>query len=370
MSEDKKTLDDYRGMNADDFKKSVEGKSDNKTQVNKQKLNEVNSSSDQNDNSAPEPQKQETANNNQPQQTNDANVDQKDVSVLANTFGVEYESLPDSAREGFLKMAKSYREAQGKYTSQSQKLKQLDSTLENFNQFLSKNSDIQKQIQSRLNGNQPEDKDTPSKPESSSVGKSVTVDEKQLMKDGYLDESQLTGLDELTRQREVAKAELQYLRDQEIAKFREGLQQEKQKLSEAERAEQVKKTNQNRADDGIDRVVADYGIDFTALDDDVVQAIFNRSMRILDPSDPTGRTIDKDATYDATLKELAIRDMLPKQQPPQQKKTVDGITDTGVQFNKRGPQVKKSNTREDYYQKQMAQRKSNIKDTLGVFAPK
>ncbi len=360
-------IDEFRGMDAEDFKKSVDDKKTTK-QVSEEDINKQSGVEE-----TPE-QKQETATQQQQPETEtkDANVDQKDVSVLSNTFNIDYESLPEGAREGVIKMAKSYREAQGKFTSQSQRLREKEKTLENMNSFFNSHPDIYEKVQQRRSGNQPEEgADTPSKPSPSSDGQSATVDKQKLMKEGYLDESDLTGLDELAQDRVVAKAELRYLKDQEIASYRKELENEKKKLSEAERLEKVKQTNAERMDDGIDRVVADYGIDFTNLDDQVVDSIYKRATRILDPNDSTGRTIDKDATYDATLKELAIRGLLPDKQPKMPKKDLNSISDTGVQFNKRGKVAQgKSNTREDIYKQKMQEKKSQIKDTSGFFSPK
>lgn len=365
MSDEQKTgasLDDYRGMNADDFKKTV---TDKQKQIQEPAPVQTQQQA--------EPQKQEPekelTDKQEPQQsTKDADVDPKDISVLSGTFGIEYESLPEEQRDAIAKMAKSYREAQGKYTSVTQEAQQTQQMLGQLNQFLEKNPDLKQEFQNRLSGNQTTGKDTPSKPEPASTGKSATVDEQQLKSEGYLKDEDLQGLDELAKERVKAKAELAYLRDQELSKFREGLISEKEKLTKAERAQQVKKTNTERLNDGVDRVVSDYGIDFTTLDNETISAIQNRALRILDPQDPTGQTIDKDAMYDATLKELAIRGKLPQPQQQFQPKTLDGITDTGKQVNKRSGNIARPNTRENIYEQKMAERRANIKDSSGVFA--
>ena len=367
MSEQKTgaSLDDYRGMNADDFKKTVTDKQTKQTQ---EPSAQTQQQAEPQQNQTKEPEKELTDKQEPQQSTKDADVDPKDVNVLANTFGIEYESLPEEQREGFAKMAKSYREAQGKYTSVTQEAQQTQQMLQQLNQFLEKNPDLKQEFQNRLSGNQPTGKDTPSKPEPASTGQSATVDEQQLKSNGYLKDEDLQGLDELAKERAKVKAELAYLRDQELSKFREGLISEKEKLTKAERVQQVKKTNIQRLNDGVDRVVSDYGIDFTTLDNETISAIQNRALRILDPQDPTGQTIDKDAMYDATLKELAIRGKLPQRQQQFQPKTLDGITDTGKQVNKRSGNIARPNTRENIYEQKMAERRANIKDSSGVFA--
>lgn len=344
-------LDDYRGMDAEQFK--------NRNSETKQQQEEVKAESKQ-----PTEQSKDA--------TDEPTVDSKDVSVLANTFNIDYESLPDQYKDGFANVAKSYREAQSKYTSATQKAKkveELQKTMESFNQFLQQNPDLYQEIKNRQSGNQPKkEMDTPtSKPDLSSVGKSAAVETQQLIRDGYLNQEDLNGLDELAKQRVVARAELAFLRDQELANFREGLKTEKENLTKAERAEQVKQLNTERINEGVDRVVSEWGVDFTNLDNETISAIQNRALRILDPSDPTGQTIDKDAMYDATIKELSNRGKLPEKKEQGQRKTMNSIVDTGVSANRKSGSVAQPNTREQIYKQRVAENRSKIKDDSGIF---
>jgi hypothetical protein len=293
--------------------------------------------------------------------------DERDINTLKSTYGIDIESIPDNAREGILKVAKSYREAQSAFTKTTQEKSELQKQLEekaqvvsSMDEFFSKNPDVLQTIQQRRNENPTSQK--PTQGQSTPTGK---LDKQMLIQAGYLTENATQGLDELAQRRVVMEAELDYLRDQKLKEYEQGLTQKETQLAEQRQLATVKQVNEQRKNDGIDRVVSDYGINFTELDSETISAITKRASRILDPSDDSGKTIDADAFYDATIKELALRGKLP-QKPIAQSNTQQGtrrLTDTGVSVQGRGIQPLRNSISELLSQKEN-ERKAKLKTTI------
>lgn len=277
-------------------------------------------------------------------------IDEKDLKILQNTFGVDFDSDLDSQREKIANIAKSYREAQSKFTKEQEQRQLHESTLNNFEQQLQQYPEVwdtvQKVAKGEYDGNSKQEPKGKPKKKSQPA---VAADEQTLIDEGYLDQSELDGLDEIARNRVVAEAKADYHIDKRLSEFeqqtRETIEKVRKDESEKERKERIQRTNKERLDDAFDRFVADYGVNFTELDDNTIDAIRKRANVIRDPSDPS--LLDVDAFYDAAQKELAIRDKLPKGSPkPNATNGVNQILDTGHNVNRKSNKAKPKTAQE------------------------
>lgn len=279
-------------------------------------------------------------------------VDEKDINTLKNTFGVDFEQVPESLRDGVLKMAKSYREAQGKFTRELEQRQLFEQTLTNFEATLKSYPEVWDTVEKIARGEYTQQTTGNSKQEPKGQPKipsqPAIVDEQTLIQEGYLTESQLDGLDELAKARLVAKAEIAYYKDQQLKQLeqqtRETLEKVEEDRKRKDREAYINTTNTQRFNESFDRFVSEYGVDFTALDEDTINAIRRRTNGIRDMDDPS--LIDPDAFYDAAVKELSIRGKLPERKPIQPSNGVNQILDTGFSANRR-PASPKSNGPQD-----------------------
>lgn len=285
------------------------------------------------------------------QQTEDANEErQRNINTLQNQFGTNLEEIPENFREEALKMAKSYRHAQGKYTEATQQRSELEDKLseakqaqqvvDNLNGFLQQNPDIDRMIQQRLNGNNENPQQTGQEPQgqpNSVPQQQGQLTEQQLINAGYIKAGELDGLDDLGRRERLMEARIEHKADQKLNQYQQGLQQADQKFQQKKQQEKIQTLNKQRKDDGIDRFVADYGVDLSQLDDATIQAVSRRANLIKDPAGD-GSLIDKDAYYDALRKELALRGNLPEQSQQPQQANMNQLQNTGVSVNKRTQQ--------------------------------
>lgn len=365
------TLDEMRGVSQEDMQNQHE----------QQKQQEQQSAQPQEQQKSEETKKQnakqlfsdgqsesEDAEVNQPEQSEDADDErQRNINTLRNQFGTDLEDIPENFREEALKMAKSYRHAQGKFTNATQerselqqKLEQKDSVLNKYNTFLDQNPDVKRTIQQRLNGENPQT-DTEPQGQPNSLQQQGQLTEQQLVQAGYLNQNELQGLDDLARREAIVEARLDYKADQKAKQYQQKLEQAEQDVQQKKTKQRVKQVNAKRKDDGIDRFVSDYGVDLTQLDDDTIKAVSRRATRILDPTDETGRLIDQDAYYDALRKELAIRGKLPQGQQPQQA-SMSQLQNTGASVNKRPPNQTPTTAQELMEQKEQ-ERTASLRNT-------
>src|SRR5690625_50566 len=321
------------------------------------------------------PQEQQPTQQNQPEpQPQEQQLDDKDINILQNTFGIDPNNVPDDYRDKVVNVAKSYREAQGKWTKEQEQRQMLQQTLENFEKRLQQYPEVWDTVEKVARGeynsgnSAPEPKGKPTQ-----QSQPATADEQTLIKEGYLTANELDGLDDLSRSRAVARAEIQYSRDKALEdverQMRERFDKVTSERTEQERQEYVEATNKKRFQDSFDKFVSEYAVNFTELDESVINSIRQRANVIRDPQDPS--LLDADAFYDAAVKELAIRNKLPQQQAPAPTKSggVNEILDTGHSANRRSSPTRE-NTVDDIMDQHTMDRWKAIEQRTKRFARK
>lgn len=184
----------------------------------------------------------------------DANSDEL-VSFVKNTFGFSEDEIDDRV----LKVAKSVKESQREfnkfYNNEFQPVKKKAEAFENFDSFLQSQPDLLEQIQNRAKGN----KENPSQSENHTVNSNkgkldddLDVDEKKLIQEGYVDQTELDSLDELARERKLLRAEAKYIREHGLKEYQNKLRdtyQQEQTRIEKERQQQEAKRKYNKSFD-------------------------------------------------------------------------------------------------------------------------
>lgn len=369
-----KTLDEMRGVTPDDMKQENENQkqqernqaepTDESTETKQQKAKqafsgETETSTSNISSNVNEVETQES--------TEDANEErQRNINTLQNQFGTNLEDIPENFREEALKMAKSYRHAQGKYTQATQQRSELENKLEeaqkaqqvvqNLDGFLQQNPDIDRMIQQRMNGNPQQTGQEPQGQPNSVPQSQGQLTEQQLINAGYVSSGELQGLDDFARKERLMDARIEYKADQKLNQYQQKLQEADQNFQQKKQKQQIDKLNKKRKDDGIDRFVSDYGVDLSQLDKQTIQAVTRRAELILDPSG-NGNLIDQDAYYDALRKELALRGNLPEQ-AQQQRANINQLQNTGVSVNKRTDSRRPQSLNDIVEQKEQERRNS------------
>lgn len=259
---------------------------------------------------------------------------EKYLNVLTNTFGIEEGKIDDT----HIKLAKSYLEAQSGMTKAKQSLSERQALIQNIEGVFEKAPDLYQQFTQVATGKQPENlspqgnqADNPNNNVgqlNNQSGSNVTVNEQTLITSGYLDPNIVNGLDDISRLREVAKAEIAYERDRALNEYKSSLQRTQQELTQQQTLQQQSKTNSERIEKGWNNVITNYGVDLSKVDDNTFRAIEKNIAAI--------RDVDGLISEDAV--EIAVRRVLPKEElknaPLIGKKSLEDIADSGVSINK------------------------------------
>lgn len=326
--------------NEDEFKKQArknleqefEGKADEGQPQNEGQDENANNS--END---PQQHVQQNATDQQKQELDEA-VEQGDVDktakTLAETYNVNLENVPESEREGFKRLAKSWMHSQGKNTELRQEAQDYKQKFQQLDQLYQNDPNVRNALDQAFNGNSQDQQEPQGQPDSGSQESKLDdsdVDEQTLISEGYVDESELNGLDQVSREAKLARAEIQYQKDQEIANFRQELQQERQQVKQEAEQEKLEEINEKRINDSFDRLVQDHGVDMAELDDETYNRIVQRAKHIRDPDNY--KLIDEDALIDAARKEGQIKQTEASEEQTSQDE--EQLQDTGFNYNER-----------------------------------
>lgn len=263
--------------------------------------------------------KQET----QPQ---DANPElSKYDNILKNTFGFTDEEINDKAR----KAAKSWSETQSIATKAKQEASQHKQIVDNLNAVLEKYPSLYDQLHLAAKGQYVENpqKQEPIGQPTNKGELDYDVSEDELVRSGYLKAEDLEGMDELSKQRKILRAEARYIREQESKNYMNDIKTQQENLRKQQEIQRLTAENKRRAEEGFDNFVRSYGVNFAELEPDVINQIQKRMQYTLDPSNPN--LIAEDAFEIAASRVLNLTP-----QPTSQKKDVAQITDTGRTFTK------------------------------------
>lgn len=254
---------------------------------------------------------------------------EKLFNLAVNTFGIAENKIDESV----LKLAKSYAEIQGVSTRTRQELKQFQNMADGLNKVFEKRPDLYDQMKAVAEGKENLTPETRNADNSQQVGKldnNISVTENELIQQGYLSASELDGLDELTRDRKVFKAEMAFEKDRLRAEYRQGLIAEREQLQAQSQQELDTKTNTQREDEGLKNYALEYGVNFAEVSDDQLLQIKQQMQYIRDPQNP--KLITEDAF------EIAANRVLGKsfgdKKPPVARKSVDQLVDSGKSFSR------------------------------------
>lgn len=293
---------------------------------------------------APEPEKKEPeTDKKEPESTEPEQKKAQDAdnelskydNVLINTYGVTEEELekgisPDKAR----KLAKSWAEIQSTATKTKQEASQHKQVVDNLNAVLQKYPSLYEKLNQAVQG-QYEENPTKTEPKGQPQPQGqldYDVSEDDLIKQGYLKAEELQGLDDLAKQRKLLRAEARYIRETESKNYMNDIKTQQENLHKQQELEQVHKENELRATQGFDNFVAQYGVNFAELDDNVVKQINKRMIHTLDPEDP--RKIAEDAFEISAIQVLRKQGLMPETKVKPSGKDVSQIEDTGTSFSK------------------------------------
>lgn len=329
-------------------KEDMNQMAEEKTEATKSNRQQSNSGDTQTDTSSQEDRQAQEQNESAQQNQNnsgeteaDATQDSEElVKYVKETFGVP----EDEIEESHLKIAKSAKESQREfnrfYNNEFQPVKKKAEAFENYDQFLQQNPDILEQIESRAKGNN----ENPSQNESRKVNSNqqgkldddLDVDEKTLVQQGYVDQSELDQMDDLARERKLLRAEAKYIRDQERERLRNDIrsvkEEEEQKFQEQQRKQQLKQ----KYNKSFDNFLNEYPqVDFSKPE-------FNQHLDKI--NEMTTRLIDVEDDPFKTSAEIVLNraGKLPQQNQPQQNnmEQAQQKLDSGVNMNKGRKQSK------------------------------
>lgn len=275
--------------------------------------------------SSPQEDKAET-------QDADPNVD-KYKNLLVNTFGFDEGEITEKD----IKLAKSYAEAQSGMTKSRQEALDYKQTVDGLQQVFKKAPSLYEQLVAVAQGKEPENLSTEENRKSDNsqnigqLEQNSTVSEQELIQGGYLSKEDLNGLDDLAKERVLAKAELRYDKDKLRQEYRNELQQERKTVQEQAQQEQAQAANRQRVDKGWDDYVMNYGVNFSEVSDDQLQQIKQNVQYIRDPQNPN--LISEDAVEIAANRVLG-NSVANKNPVKPSGKTVEGLTDSGKSVSK------------------------------------
>lgn len=242
----------------------------------------------------------------EPVETQDAGDEpDKYDQMLKNTWGFDEDDISPKAR----KLAKSFVSIQKKATKNQQKAKESQELAGKFNNLLENNPELKQHAQQILQGGQKQ-QENPSqrKPSNGQSNKQGQLDEQELISQGYLDQNDLAGLDDLARENRVLRAQMKYEKDNTLNDFRQSLQNEQEQLRKKNELKNVKKVNKQRLGKSFDRFVQDTGFDLVNLDEDIFNEIQQNAVHDRDPSDP--RKVKEDAFETSAMRVLRKHDRL------------------------------------------------------------
>lgn len=271
----------------------------------------------------------------------DANGDvDKYKNLLVNTFGFS----EDEISEKDIKLAKSYAEAQSGMTRSRQEALEAKQTLTGLSEAFKKAPSLYEQLVAVAEGKEPENlsKEGNRKPENptTQVGQLETPNEETLIQQGYLKQSELDSLDEVSRQRKITQAELRFEKDKMLEEYKQGLVKTQEDLRKQAQQDQATQLNKERVSNGFDEYVTNYGVNIEEVTDEQLSQIQQHARYIRDPQNPT--LISEDAIEIAANRVLG-KSLADKQPLETGKKKVDDIVDTGKSVSKvRGNQPSKN----------------------------
>lgn len=259
-------------------------------------------------------------------------------SMLKSTFGFNDDNITDEAR----KLAKSYAEIQSSATKAQQEKKKYQKQLQNVDGLFKKDPSLFEHAQAVAEGksfeNPKQQQDSQSGTTSNQSkgqlnSEDGSVDEQTLISQGYVQESDLEGLDEVQRDKALARAEIRFEKDRTINEIKQSVQEDREQARKAREQQTIQSTNEDRLTNGLDNFVKETGFNLAGLDDDVFEEIQRKAMVDRDPDDP--RLVADDAFEMAARRVLTRKGLMEQntQQTQQQKK--QQMQDTGNSFNQR-----------------------------------
>lgn len=329
------TKQDVTGIKEDELESkgraSLEAALGQKTQEQKQETKE-----------SKEPETSEEPKQTQPQSESKETQDATDSelskfdNILINTYGFDESEINDKVR----KVAKSWAGIQSTATKTKQEAQQYKQYIDQLNDVIESYPSLGQKLEQAVNGQYKENPTSNGEPQQGQPQQPNKgqldyddISEDTLVSEGYLSKDGFDGLDEATKMRKIMRAEAKYIADKNVNDFRQQIKQEQQNLQKQKETEQIQKENERRATQGFDEFVANHGVNFAELDDEVMQQIQKKMVVTLDPDNP--RMISEDAF------EYAAKSVLPKygvnlQQPVSNgpKKSINQIEDTGKTFSK------------------------------------
>lgn len=351
-------------------RESLEKALDQKKQQQAQSSNETETQNEQS-----QQETQETNTQQQQVEKSDESQDADELSkydnVLKNTYGVTEEELeegvsPEKAR----KMAKSWSEMQSTTTKTKQQKQEYEQTVNAINQLMQQDPSLYEHMQAVKNGNSyenPNQQESITEQPADNKGQldSESVTEDTLVKEGYLDSSELQGLDELARQRKVARAEIQYEKDKTLSEFRNGLKQEQENLQKQQEQKQIKQYNKQKLEEGFDQFVADTGYNLAEVPDEVFNEIKNEAFYDRQGQDP--RKIKEDAFPVAAKRVLRRRGMWDSNTQQTQAAKRQTMEDTGVEMNQAQQKQSKLSPSEELKKRAKQNASSGLVDNKAQF---
>ncbi len=225
------------------------------------------------------------------------------------------------------KAVKSWREAQRSFSQMREEFQQVKAERDSVNQILKRNPSLAQlfekaykgelgdgdNIQNFLKG-AGESTDKPTSPSRESklgaIEKDVSVD--TLINQGYVNRDDLEVMGPEQKQLALQRARIEYMMhtfpkqmaEEASKQYQERISQQQKELEQREERKKNVETNRKRYREGINKVVDEFGLDFTGQDKQLLDDIEKVATHIVDPSNPY--VIDEDAVYLATQKVLRM----------------------------------------------------------------
>lgn len=262
--------------------------------------------------------------------------------VLNKVFGGDEQKLS----KGYLESQKEFGKLQRQFKQVQSELEKKDATVKNVNRALqnfpqledalvkaSKGEDIN--VESLFSQKPSGKSDT-----SSSKGKFNEVDNEflpdvnKLIDSGYLNENKLEGLSDFDRDRMILNAKSQYMTN-ELPNVVQGMVKQQmdtvaEQKQEESRVKNIQTQNESRMEDGFDRAVAEYGLEFSGKDKELFDEIYDEATAFRDSSN---RELIRENAVD-----IAVREVLDRR---------------GRSATKKQPETKKTDNSNDKSKKRM-----------------
>jgi len=250
-------------------------------------------------------------------------ADQKDSqSVLDKVFGGNVENLENSYLESqreYNKLNQAHKKVLNEYNQTKQVTSKVEDVLEKnpalrslFEKAVA-NEDVESLI--NLESSKPDGKSSNTSKDQGKLG----VDDEylptteRLIESGYLDEN-FDNLNDFDRERAILTAQSKFMNEQMPnlvnKQVQQSLQEAKQKEAQQAERQQLSNTNTARFEDGFDKAVVEFGLNFTNEHKDLFDEIYEEAKSFRDPKDQ--RLIREDAVLKATQEVMNRRGIEPQ----------------------------------------------------------